>query len=242
MGYGIVNIDEIIKFLSKEMTVKDMHYINLSKTLLENFHTNPTDILNANLSTVKTIHDYIQDRYKVDIDYLGIDLGTKTFMTCSDKNMNHTYTLNSGKIEKAVEKYQHKVKMNENEKADAKTKLLKQIEEPISLCIKELNKKYTSNITYVVGLPHKNTATEEFYEVVTEVITLFRKYKKKYGYNIFYVYEHNTSITCPRCYKQSKKFRKSNNKFVCGNCGFKHENDHEVAACNIVNRYLNQKI
>src|SRR5699024_12407893 len=103
-------------------------------------------------------------------------------MTCSDKNMNNTYTLNSGKIEKAVERYQHKVKMNENEKADAKTKLLKQIEELISLCIKELNKKYTSNITYVVGLTHKNTDTEEYYEVVTELITLLRNYKKNYVY------------------------------------------------------------
>jgi len=241
MAYGIVNIDEIIRFFSKEITREDIKNLNISTEVLEKYIENPIEILNGKLSDVKIVHDFLQNRNKLDVDYLGIDLGTKTFMTCSDKKMNQTYTLNSTKIEKAIEKYQNKMLKNESEKREAVIKFNKQIEEPISFSIKELNKVFKPNITYIIGLPDKDETTKEFYKLANVVIRLFKQYQRKYGYKIYYVRESNTSITCPNCYQINKKYRRPNNKFKCENCKFEHDNDHEVAACNIVNRYLRKE-
>lgn len=236
--YGNLNVDDVIKFLSKEITEKDIKNVNLSEDTIKYYCSNPIEIVDAKYREVKTIYDYIQNVYREDIDYLGIDLGTKVFMTCSDPYLEHTYALNSEQIINALTKYKNKIKDVSINKKEINEKFKKQIESPISEAIKQLNKTYKSNITYVIGMPSHVNLSEEFHILTSTVIFLFQKYKKKYGYEIYYTFEQNTSITCPNCHTINKKYRKPNNHFSCSNCGFNHSNDDEVAASNIVNRFL----
>ncbi|MFF0676848.1 zinc ribbon domain-containing protein [Staphylococcus xylosus] len=238
--YGNLVIDDVIRFISKEITERDKKNIKLHEDNIENYCNNPIDIIDAKYRNVKIIYDYIQNTNREEVEYLGIDLGTKTFMTCSDANINHAFTIKNEKIEMAINKYINKATNKELSINEVTEKFKKQIEEPISSSIKLLTKKYKTDTTYVIGLPHIHTTTSEFYILASEVIGLFRKYSKKYGYRIHYVYEYNTSITCPRCNDIDKNNRKKNNKFKCKKCGFQHWNDHEVAASNIVNRYLSE--
>lgn len=236
--YGNLNVDDVIRFLSKEITKEDIKNININEDILKQYISNPIEIIDANFRTVKIIYDYTQDVYREDVDYLGIDLGTKVFMTCSDPYLEHTYAVNNEQIFNALAKYRNKAKDVNITKDELNQKFKKQIEAPISEVIKQLSRKYKSDITYVIGMPNHVNLSEEFDILSSMVISLFKKYSRKYGYEVYYIFEQNTSITCPNCNCIDKKYRKPNNSFCCSNCGFKHSNDDEVAASNIVNRYL----
>ena len=266
----IIRVAKIKRFLGSEMTKEDMKQIQLPKQTLVRLKSDSNALGRASLNTIAIIDEYIreQDEQKKlsrnkhkelkakskAITHIGIDLGSKNFLSASDKDMIKTFTTDNHKIGDALHRYGKQCKASHLSKRAIKS-IRKEFDlilnKNMDKIINELINIYGNNMTYVIGNPTPSDQSDNIHEYDIKNFSMIiykrfnkrlNKYKNKHNIKVVNIDECYSSITCPKCDSVSKTNRTStSNRFECISCGFHHHTNDEVASCNIVKRYLNNK-
>lgn len=243
-----VSYEKTVKFLKEEMTTDDMKNISLSNSTLYMYKKEPDKMERASFSTVIKINEYMiakeeqafekikESRRK--IKYIGVDLGTKHFMSLSDIDMEHVQTIHDEKIETIASKFKNGYK-EQNITKEKKKSINNKLYTRLRVIMPRINKMITNHwhedVILVIGKPsiRSGEMLEVFFKTVLRLLD-----KNLDGiFTVQSVNEHHTSVTCPKCNHGSNDNRTKLNKFICRRCGFQHNINDEVAARNILNKY-----
>lgn len=183
-------------------------------------------------------------------DFLGIDMGIANVAVDSDK------TIHQGKTIKSV-RYRHR---------QLRRKLQAKCTKSAKRRLKQLSgkeRRFAADVNHVISKQIVATAKDTGRGIALEDLTHIRKrvtakksqraqlsswsffqlrifieYKAKLmGVKVVAVDPHNTSRTCPCCGHIDKENRKTQDKFLCVDCGFSGLADY-IAAMNIRSRAL----
>lgn len=265
----IIRVAKIRRFLTKEMTDNDMNKIKISNHVLQKLKDDSSALGRVSLNTIAIIDDYIRDKDELlksmkangisrkalvkEITHIGIDLGTRNFLSASDKNMVKTFTTQNQKIGNALSYYQNNYcgkKLTKRLTKDIQSEFDTILNKNIDNVINELINVYGDNMVYVIGNPTPSNQSDNIYDydiksfntiIYKRFNSRLSKYKNKHNIKAVNIDEYSSSVTCPLCSHVSKYNRtSSSNRFECIDCGFHHHTNDEVASCNIVKSYLKQ--
>lgn len=208
--------------------------------------------------------------YDVDIKYpqneptciVGIDIGLKQLITCSDGEIIDQNEQIIKRLKRATKQKGNRLRLEKhlqnkyndvNYKINNKRYLLQ--EARISNYIKSDNRYKIKQ--FLKGREHEHIIMEDLHIGYSthskEVNYLLKrmgiqrikddvlKYAKEQGTKVSLVNSAFTSQTCPKCGYISKENRKTQEMFCCVKCGFTDNADHN-ASINIMNRHYENRI
>ena len=241
--------EKIVKFLEDEMTTDDIKNMPISSSTLYKYKKSPDKIKHASFLTVMKIDEYMvakeQQAYKQakakrkEIKYVGVDLGMKHFMSTSDMNMEYAQTIYNEQIETILFKFKEgydRKNLTKEEKKAIKNKLYNRLKYNMPKINETIIKHWHKDVVLVIGKPsiRGGKMLEIFFTTVLRLLD-----KNSDGiFTVKTVNEHYTSVKCPKCNYGDNANRTKSNKFRCMRCGFKHKINDEVAARNILDKYL----
>ena len=174
-----------------------------------------------------------------EIEYVGVDLGTKKVISISDIDMTHSQTIINDNIKVLVEKfdvdYNRRI-LTKKEKNKIRNSFYKRLRHQMRSVNKDIADYWHEDIVLVVGKPSIRSS-----EIVNIFFTMMIRLLDREldgRFTVRTINEHYTSITCPKCDYGNNDNRTTSNKFICKKCHFKHDIDDEVAARNILDKYL----
>lgn len=241
--------EKIVKFLEDEMTTEDIKSMPLSSSTLYKYKKEPNKIKHASFLTFIRIDEYMVTKKekenqalaakRKEIEYVGVDLGTKKAMSISDIDMLYSQTIINDNIKVLVEKFDedyNKRNLTKKDKNKIRNSFYKRLRHQMRSVNKDIADYWHEDIILVVGKP--SIRSSEIMNIFfTMMIRLLNK-ELDGRFTVRTINEHYTSITCPKCNYGDGDNRTTSNKFICKKCGFKHEIDDEVAARNILDKYL----
>ena len=252
-----IDMNIVVDFIMREMTPEDIRQIPLGKSTLYRLKSSTKEIEKANIKTIYTIQTYAlekKERIKEELAlaesephsetrtrFIGLDIGTSHLVSASDIDMKDTYTCHRQGVKNCIRSYNARMgkRPNKQQKKRYKEELIKGLENQITKTINELIRHYGNNVIYVIGRTSIRsestfkTVHKTFVRILNQLIR-----ENDLIASVAMINEHFTSITCPKCNYSSSLNRTSTNEFECEKCHFKHDNDDEVASCNIAKKYL----
>lgn len=230
-----INIQEIKEFIGT-MSSKDIKLINIPKSTLYAYKKNVESIYNAKLKNILILANYIQNQ----VTYIGIDLGTKTYMAASNIDRTKTYIDKTKEIEHFLNKYKNRKHQKNYDNEIAYSKLKTSLYNHISKNVNYLIKVNTGKTIYVLGEVPNYRAS--IFSLIFDLTYNILKDRIKAYDEVILVNEDGTSIHCPNCGYSHKNNRTKRNHFYCSECEFYFENDDILAASNIAKTAYEQYI
>lgn len=221
-----INIQEIKEFIAT-MSSKDINLINIPKSTLYAYKKDVDSIYCANMKNIMIIADYLHDQST----FIGIDIGTKTYMAASNRDRTKTYIDKTREVEFFLNKYKNRMNHKKYDNKVAYSKLKTSLYNHISKNVNYLIKVNTGKTIYALGeIPkHRNSLISLIFDVTYNIL----KNRIKKHDQVILVNENATSIHCPNCGHENRRNRKKSNRFSCLNCEFYYDNDDILAASNI---------
>lgn len=240
---------KIAKFLENEMTTDDIKSMPISNSTLYKYRKEPDRLKHASFSTVMKINDYMvvkeqQAHEKVRakrkrIKYAGVDLGTKKVVSMADIDMVHSQTIINDEIRVLLDKFNEEYNernLTKKEKNKIRNAFYKRLKHQMRTVNKQIANYWHEDIILVVGKP--SIRSSEMVNIFFTMIIRLLDRELDGRFTVRTINEHYTSITCPKCNYGDSGNRTTSNKFICKRCGFEHDIDDEVAARNILDKYL----
>ena len=261
-----IDVIKLMRFIEK-LDPKYFKEIDLGRSTLYEYKAKPKKLYNARLSTVLKLNQYMiafENQNTINIKYdgqdnkdltnvikvekfIGVDTGEKHILSSSNFDFTKTFSSNTPTLNKITKEYKNSLK-NANDhdfktiKNTIKTKYITQIESMINQQVNEMIKYYKNDSIFIVG-DNRNAEYSDKYSARHIIWSLVKKQLNRKLHNqnrVIFVDETGSSIKCPNCKKSKKSNRTRQNQFKCKKCGFFHNINDEVAAVNILNKYLQQ--
>jgi len=250
---SVLEIDVIIGFIRNHMTADDIKSMDVSTSVLYQMKHDTQRIYNARLETLLKIQTFIFNKRQQfretihsneKIQLVGLDIGTTHLVSASDAMLENVYTCHRQGVRNCINNYVSR-------KSKPLTRLeLKQCEQNFSdglknqmrKTINELIRFYGNNVVYILGYSEKSSS-----KIHNRIQHIFKQQLKqlidenRIAAQVEVVSEHSSSITCPKCHTRARANRTKDNAFRCVNCNYYHEINDEVAAYNIIQKYINLK-
>ena len=261
-----IDVIKLMRFI-ENLDPKYFKEIDLGRSTLYEYKAKPKKLYNARLSTVLKLNQYMiafENQNAINIDYdgqknkdltqvikierfIGVDTGEKHVLSSSNFDFSKTFSSNTPTLNQLTKEYKNSLK-NANDhdfktiKDTIKIKYITKIESMINQQVNEMIKYYRNDAIFVVG-DNIGAECSDKYSARYIIWSLVKKQLNRKLHNqnrIIFVDETGSSIKCPNCKKSKKSNRTSQNQFKCKKCGFFHNINDEVAAVNILNKYLQQ--
>lgn len=244
-----VSYGKIVKFLEEDMTTSDIKSMPISSSTLYKYRKEPDRIKHASFSTVMKINEYMvvkeqqaHEQVKTKrkrIKYAGVDLGTKKVVSMSDIDMVHSQTIINDEIRVLLDKFSENYNgrnITKKEKNKIKNAFYKRLKHQMQTVNKQIVNYWHKDVILVVGKP--SIRSSEIVNIFFTMIIRLLDEESDGRFTVRTINEHYTSVTCPKCDYGNNDNRTTSNKFICKRCHFKHDIDDEVAARNILDKYL----
>lgn len=259
-----IDVIKLMRFI-EQLDPKYFKEIDLGRSTLYEYKAKPKKLYNARLSTVLKLNQYMiafENHKAFNVDYngqknkdltkiikierfVGVDTGEKHILSSSNFDFTKTFSSNTPTLNKLTNDYKKSLEhANQLDfktiKDTIKSKYINQIEGQINQQVNEMIKYYRNDSIFVIG-DNKGAENSDKYSPRYIIWSLLKKQLNKKLHNqnrVIFVDETGSSIKCPNCKKSKKSNRTSQNQFKCRKCGFFHNINDEVAAVNILNKYL----
>src|SRR5699024_11659654 len=145
------------------------------------------------------------------IKHIGIDLGSKNFLSASDKDMIKTFTTDNHKIGDALHRYGKQCKASHLSKRAIKS-IRKEFDlilnKNMDKIINELINIYGNNMTYVIGNPTPSDQSDNIheYDIKNFSMIIYKRFNKrlsknknKHNIKVIHIDKFTLTIICPKC-------------------------------------------
>lgn len=261
-----IDVIKLMRFIEK-LDPKYFKEIDLGRSTLYEYKAKPKKLYNARLSTVLKLNQYMiafenQKDFRVDYSdqqnkdltkvikiekFIGVDTGEMHLLASSNFDFTKTFSSHTPKLNKLTKDYkkslEHATQLDfKTIKDTIKSKYITQIEGLVNEQVNTMIKNYRNDSIFIIG-DNQGAEKEDEYSSRYIIWHLLKKQLNKKLHDkqrVIFVDETGSSIKCPNCDKSKKSNRTQQNQFKCKKCGFFHNKNDEVAAVNILNKYLKQ--